>query len=114
MLGNLKSLGNPTSQRLHLDADLHSELWLNKLARLTMMMNRMICILGSSADIPFFLQAFTSDDDDDDDDDVDVDDDDEDDDGDEDVNLHSEIRLNKLARFGARASARSKLVMFLV
>ena len=67
MLGNLKSLGNPTSQRLHLDADLHSELWLNKLARLTMMMNRMICILGSSADIPFFLQAFTSDDDDDDD-----------------------------------------------
>ena len=75
MLGNLKSLGNPTSQRLHLDADLHSELWLNKLARLTMMMNRMICILGSSADIPFFLQAFTSDDDDGDDDDVDGDDD---------------------------------------
>ena len=109
MLGNLKSLGNPTSQRLHLDADLHSELWLNKLARLTMMMNRMICILGSSADNPFFLQAFTSDDDD-----VDGDGDDDHDDGDEDVNLHSEIRLNKLARLGARASARSKLVMSLV
>ena len=35
-------------------------------------------------------------------------------DDDEDVNLHSEIRLNKLARLGARASARSKLVMFVV